>query len=144
MFQMMTPFRRVAGDRNGAAAIEFAVAAIPVLIILFGGITYGGVLATNLAMRHAASEGARASIAGMSLCERQERAETAARNSLVFGTLASAATIEVNVTADQVEVELSFDYSSNPITPILFPVPDTISARAVAYTDGVELPGSSC
>jgi len=140
----ITLLRRIASDQNGVAAIEFAVAAIPVLILLFGGITYGGVLATHIAMRHAASEGARASIAGMSLCERKERAETIARASLIFTSLAAAATVEAQVTEAQVEVDLSFDYASNPITPMLFPVPETISARAVAYTDGVELPGSSC
>ena len=135
---------RVARDGSAVAAIEFAVAAIPVLILLFGGITYGGVLAAHLAMRHAASEGARASIAGMSLCERQTRAETSARDALLFGALAASATIDVDTTEERVQVNLSFDYSSNPITPILFPVPESITAQAVAYTDGVEIPGSSC
>jgi Flp pilus assembly protein TadG len=133
-----------ATNSTGAAAIEFAVAAIPVLFLLFGGITYGGVLATLLTMRHAASEGARASIAGVTLCERQTRAENTAHDALLFSSVAGAAVINVDTTANKVEVGISLDYANNPITPVLFPVPETLTARAVAYTDGVELPGSSC
>lgn len=129
---------------SGAAAIEFAIAAIPVLVMLFGGITYGGVLATMLTMRNAANEGARAGIAGISTCERQTRAETYARDALIFSSVASAATINVQVTTSQIQVNIDLNYANNPVTPVLFPVPKDLTARAVAYTDGAEIPGSGC
>jgi len=136
--------RKIVASNSGTAAIEFAIAAIPLLVMLFGGITYGGVLATMLTMRHAASEGARAGIAGISTCERQTRAETYARDALIFGSVASAATINVQVTANQIQVDIDLNYAINPVTPVLFPVPHELTARAIAYTDGAEIPGSGC
>lgn len=132
------------GDTCAAAAIEFALISVPLIVLLFGGITYGGVLASEIALEHAASEGARAGIAGLTLCERKDRAETFAHDALVFGSIAASAVIEATATAEQISVDISYDYAANPLSPVLFPVPEQLTAHVVVLTDGPELPASSC
>jgi Flp pilus assembly protein TadG len=141
---MSQRFQLLRQDTLGTAAIEFAFAIVPLVILLFGGITYGGVFASKLALEHAASEGARAGIAGLSLCEREERAESFARDALVFGSIASAAVIDVTVTAEQIRVVINFDYAANPISPAIFPVPGLLTASVVVLTDGPELSADPC
>jgi Flp pilus assembly protein TadG len=55
---------------EGTAAIEFALVAPVFLAILFGIIVYGIYFTTWIAVTEAASEGARASVAGLSAAER--------------------------------------------------------------------------
>lgn len=136
--------RSLRNDRSGAAAIEFAIAIVPLVTLLFGGITYGGVLACIIALEHAAAEGARAGIAGITLCERQSRAEAFARDAIAFGSLAASATIEATATAEQIRVDVSFDYAADPLSPPFFPVPEQLNASVVALTDGPELATQSC
>lgn len=131
-------------DRSGAAAIEFAIAMIPLTVLVFGAITYGGVIASAMALKHAAGEGVRAGVAGLSVCERQERAEAVARHALIFSPLVDAAVIVASVTPDRIRLDISFNYAVAPLTPVLFPVPATLSASVVTFTDGPELPGASC
>lgn len=95
-------------------------------------------------INQAAGEGARAAIAGVSLCERQTLAETKARNALMFPAFATAATINASVTASTVRVDIALPYSANALTPVLFPVPDTLSASVVTNTDGPEFPAPGC
>lgn len=135
---------RFASDRRGTAAIELAIGMLPLVILLLGGITYGGVFATMLAMNHAANEGARSAIAGLSLCEREARAESSARDALIFANLKDAATVTGTATADEVRVDISFAYQASALTPVLFPVPETLTASAIARTDGPELPAAGC
>ena len=55
----MTLLRKVAGDRSGSSAIEFAIA-LPVLILLIWGIFQVAILfRANAGMQHALGEGAR-------------------------------------------------------------------------------------
>ena len=141
---MARRFRSLLHDTSGAAAIEFALISVPLILLLFGGITYGGVLATKIALEHAASEGARAGIAGLTLCEREERAESFARDALVFGTLAATAAVDATATEQQIQVDITFNYAANPLSPVLFPVPEQLSAHVVVLTDGPELTAQSC
>lgn len=141
---MARRFRSLLHDTSGAAAIEFALISVPLILLLFGGITYGGVLATKIALEHAASEGARAGIAGLTLCEREERAESFARDALVFGTLAATAAVDATATEQKIQVNITFNYAANPLSPVLFPVPEQLSAHVVVLTDGPELTAQSC
>ena len=117
---------------------------IPLVALLTGGITYGGVLAAVIDLNHAAGEGARAAIAGVSLCERQSLAESKTRAALLIPAFSDSATINVSVTADEVRIDVSLPYASNSLTPILFPVPTTLTASAIANTDGPEFPAATC
>lgn len=53
---MMPPFIR---DERGASAVEFAIVAVPLLLLLFGTIEYGRLMWTRQAMQSLANETAR-------------------------------------------------------------------------------------
>src|SRR3546814_17348252 len=59
----------------GVAAIEFALTAPIFLILMFGIVVYGFYFGTCIALAHAASEGARGSVAGITAGERANFAE---------------------------------------------------------------------
>jgi len=129
--------------KRGTAAIEFAIALIPLVLILSGGITYAGVLAMQLSLDHAANEAARAGLAGLSLCERGSLAGEAAKAALPLGKPAGLET-HVEVTAQAITVTLTYPYRTAAILPVLIPVPETLTAKAVALTAGTALPAGSC
>lgn len=131
-------------DNSGAAAIEFALGIMPLITLLLGGITYGGVFASVIALEHAASEGARAGIAGISVCERKARAESVAQNALHFAPLSDTAVIVATVTEEQIRVDIGVNYAANPITPAIFPVPTQLNTSVVVLTDGTELSAQPC
>ena len=135
--------RRIARSAAGTAAIEFAIVMIPLSILLAGSITYAGVFSMELALSNAANEGARAGIAGASTCERQTLAIAGTKSGLAIGN-PDAATISADVTDDKITVTVSYPYSQNSVTPILFPIPDTLTTTAIALTDNPVLPSSSC
>lgn len=60
---------------NGAAAVEFALVATTLLTLVFGASVYGFYFSVMLALDHAASEGARASLTAMNAAERSTIAE---------------------------------------------------------------------
>ena len=70
----MTRFRRGLEDDSGASAIEFALVAPLFLLIVFATVMFSIYLATWLGVSHAAAEGARASVAGLTATERQNLA----------------------------------------------------------------------
>jgi Flp pilus assembly protein TadG len=136
--------RRPLADRSGATAVELAIGILPLITILIGGVTYSGVLAAWLTMNHAASEGARAALAGLTTCERESLAVSRSQGALVFSALNANASVSAAVTTQDVQVEITLNYATNPLTPAFLPVPDTLTVRVVANTDGPEIPVSSC
>lgn len=136
--------RKAACDRSGGVAVEFALSMFPLMALLLGGITYSGLLASLLVLNHAASEGARAAVAGTTLCERRDRAVDIARRSLVFGPIVDTAQVSATVTADEVTLQIVYAYKQAPLTPVLFFVPETLTTSMVAHTDGPEYPAGEC
>lgn len=136
--------RSLRNDASGAAAIEFAITIVPLVTLLFGGITYGGVLASMISLEHAANEGARAGLAGLTICERESRAESFARQALAFGPLAGFAVIDATVSEQEIQLDITFDYAAHPISPVFFPVPEQLRTRVVVLTDGPEISVQSC
>lgn len=130
-------------DRHGTAAIEFAIAIVPVVILLTGGITYAGVFSMRLALQNAANEAVRFGIGGISLCERKGLAERAARRALSLGD-AGDAVVTVDATESRLRVTIAYPYGQDAITPIMMPVPDMLSATAVTLTDEPVMPLSDC
>jgi Flp pilus assembly protein TadG len=66
--------RRWAAAEEGTAAIEFAIVAPVFLLIVFATVVFSIYLAVWLGVSHAAAEGARASVAGLTDTERQDLA----------------------------------------------------------------------
>jgi Flp pilus assembly protein TadG len=65
--------RRISPD-DGVVAVEFALVAPLFLLLVFGTMIFALYFATFVAVIHAASEGARASIAGLTNAEREQMA----------------------------------------------------------------------
>lgn len=130
-------------DRRGTAAIEFAIAMVPVVILLSGGITYAGVFSMRIALQNAANEGARAGIAGATLCEREALATAAARAALTLGHTVEAQ-VSASATKERLTVTIRYPYGQGPLTPVMMPVPDMLQATAVTLTDEPVLPASAC
>ena len=141
---LCTNIARATRDRSGSVAVELALSMFPLLALLLGGITYSGLLASLLVLNHAASEGARAAIAGTTLCERQDRAVDTARRSLIFGPIVDTAQVSATVTEDEVTLQIVYAYKQAPLTPVLFFVPETLTTSMVARTDGPEYPAGEC
>ena len=82
--------RRLHRRESGAAAVEFALVAIPLFFILYGLIAFGMMLALKQSITNAAAEGARAVVgveddtATPAVDERVEKAKTTVANRLTW------------------------------------------------------------
>ena len=127
------------------AAIEFALVAPMLLMLVFGIIIYGFYFATGIAVAHAAAEGARASVAGMTQAERQSLAESGAR--AVFADYApllddDAAHLQISTgpsaTPGMFAVTVSYDLSDRNFASFagLLPLPSSRPAVTVTVANG--------
>lgn len=133
------------GKRDaGVAAIEFAILAPVFLLLVFAIIIYGAYFATTIAVVGAASEGARASVAGLSVAERQSLATGAVENVIESWSpfLDSAlATVTVGPAADdpaELEVEVVYDLSAIVGSEFVgfLPLPDSDVVARVRIANG--------
>lgn len=150
---MVRPVLRARRDRNrpdqrGAAAVEFALLMIPLLLIVFGIISYGVMLSFRQTVSQAATEGARAAAVEMDAAQREATAEAAIEDALATfgdgyscgdGTLACNIDFAACVgdgSHECVTVELVYDYEADPVVPtppLLGAVfPDELSYAATA------------
>lgn len=67
---------RVIQDRRGVAAIEFAIIAPMLILLLFAMVMYGGWFWMAHSVQSLASEGARAAVAGLDPVEREQLARS--------------------------------------------------------------------
>ena len=115
------------------------------LMLVFGIIIYGFYFATGIAVAHAAAEGARASVAGMTAAERQGLAEDQAR--AIFADYApllddDAAHLQISAgpsaTAGMFAVTVSYDLSDRNFTSFagLLPLPSSRPAVMVTVANG--------
>jgi Flp pilus assembly protein TadG len=110
------------GDR-GAAAVEFALVLVPLMLIVFGIISFGMMLSFRQTLSQAATEGARAAAVQIDATKRSTDAVTAvndAMGDLSFqaatcgsGGLTCEVTESTCGDAQCVTVELSFAYEAN-------------------------------
>ena len=132
-------------DDRGAAVVEFAIASVVLLVLLFGIISYGYALSFKQGLTQAAAEGARAgAVAGTS-------ATTTALSAMAHvmdgynkhcgsGGLTCTATLYTDAangcpSNSCVKVVASYDYKNYPLTP-KFPglnllLPDTIQSVSI-------------
>jgi len=133
-----------AREERGAAAVEFALVAPLLLLLVFGIISYGYMLSFRQAVSQAAAEGARAAAVAQ-LNQDREQLATDAVNAAISSyqgiTCADAAmtcTITVAECPDDgspayATIDLSYAYAENPLLPTLMvPMPDTLDYTATA------------
>lgn len=153
--------RRVTGER-GAAAVEFALVMVPLLLILFGIISYGYLLSFRQALSQGAAEAARAAAvkpAGTDPATLESVMEAAVNDALdAYGVRCSSGALEHSVDGSWVAagtcdlstptctgnpgvtcatVALDYTYADDPLLPSvpLMPLPGSLSYTASAQVN---------
>lgn len=95
-------------------AVEFALTATMLLMLVLAIIAFGVQFGARIVAAQAASEGARAAVAGLTTVERQALATAAATSMLnSYGGLASVRTVTVTpVGSTQIDVAVELDVSA--------------------------------
>jgi Flp pilus assembly protein TadG len=130
-----TPRRR--HDERGAALVEFAIASVVLLMLLFGIVTFGYVLSFKSDLTQAAAEGARAGAVGSDATAAITRSVSAFKQTCSpSGPLTCTTTTAACGSHSCITVALSYDWKNHPLIP-KFPglsilVPDRLTATSVA------------
>lgn len=130
-------------SRGGSAAVEFALI-VPVLLLLFAGITMFGIcLGAAHNLRQIAAEAARASVAGVTDAERASLAQSTVDRSLSTGAMFKRGSVAVQVGSDPLDatvytVSLSFDATSLGLNAFsrLLPLLPTVLTSTVSVRRG--------
>jgi Flp pilus assembly protein TadG len=135
--------RRLPADRRGMAALEFAFLAPALLSLAFGIIVYSIYFTAVIGVRQAASEGARAAVAGLSEFERGNLARLRATQVLSgYGALLGGSSQPQVVAAPDgmgvFKVTVSYDMTGSPIMRFgaFVPLPAQVITASVMVTNG--------
>jgi Flp pilus assembly protein TadG len=151
---MMRSGLRRRADARGAAAVEFALVLLPLMLIVFGIISYGYMLSFRQAISQAAAEGARAAAVAQKASERESDARAALnqalgsygvsctgsnllRDTVTVGTCAVSAPAACagDPNNDCITVTVNYDYDEHPLLPapgLGVVLPDQLEYSAVA------------
>lgn len=144
-FEIHSPPRR-RHDQRGAAVVEFAIASVVLLVLLFGIIEYGYVLSFKQSLTQAAAEGARVGAVGgtpAAILDAVNRATGAFHQTCNTGGLsckngAGSPTLSSTTCGSNscITVEVSYDWKNYPLLP-KFPglgllLPDTLKSTSTA------------
>ena len=136
----MTAFRRFHRDRQGIAAVEFALVAPVFLLIVAGIVAYGMYFAIQVAVTEAAAEGARLSVAGLTATERATLANQAAAaviNSYKpMLTAASATIIAAPSPGNALLFTVTVSYPYTNFFPVMAPLVGTPTATITVSNGG--------
>ena len=126
-------------DQRGVAAIEFAIVAPLLIMMMFGMIMYGSWFWMAHSVQSMASEGARAAIAGLDPAEREQLAR--AFVGLQVGDLgldSAKAAVEVESTPNVIRVDIAYDASDHPLMALsgLIPSPPKVIRRTAVVRLG--------
>jgi len=121
------------------AAIEFAIVAPLLIMMMFGMIMYGSWFWMAHSVQSMASEGARAVIAGLDPAEREQLAR--AFVGLQVGDLgldSAKAAVEVESTPTVIRVDIAYDASDHPLMALsgLIPSPPKVIRRTAVVRLG--------
>ena len=130
-------------DQRGAALVEFAIASVVLLVLLFGIISYGYLLSFKQGLTQAAAEGARAGAVGTDVAAAVARSVGAYNRTCNTGGLTckseTAAWPPVPYACGAstcITVTVSYDWQNYPLLP-KFPglgilLPDTLKSTSVS------------
>lgn len=135
-------FEKLRKDRRAASAVEFALIA-PFLMLLVGAIlAYGSLFATSLSLQQLAAETARATIGGLSDSERKSLAETyLAANASSYPMIQPSQMVfnfDNGGGGSTTKVTLSYDLTTHPAFALnqLLPMPKNPMVYTMIITDG--------
>ena len=141
-----TPRRR--HDQRGAALVEFSIASVVLLMLLFGIISYGYVLSFKQGLTQAAAEGARAaavvsnaSAPGIAAAAVVPALGAFSKNCSSAGMSCTYSTLAADTGCAAgacIRVQISYDYKNHPLMP-KFPglgllLPDTLTSTSIVQT----------
>ena len=125
---------------GGATAVEFAIVAPVLVMLLFGVLMYGGYFLLAHSVQELANDAARSAVGGLTDPERKQLASSALASELpTYGYLDPASTQLTY--ADQggvMTVAISYDASSNPLWALngVIPMPSSTIVRSAAVQVG--------
>jgi len=135
--------RQLRTCEQGLAALEFALLAPALLMLVFAVVLYSFYFAALMGVRHAAIEGARAAVAGLSTAERTALAQDRAQAVISgYGTLlAAGGGPVVTAVADATgtfRVRVSYNMSGSPMMryAAFVPMPSPTVSASVIVTNG--------
>lgn len=128
------------GNREGSAALEFALVG-PILILLLAGlVVYGGWYWMAQSVQSMASEGARAAVGGLDAAEREQLAKTfiASEAQAGAGLDPSKAVVTVQSDVQAIRVRVAYDVSGEPVMALagLLPAPPAVIERTAVVRIG--------
>ncbi len=129
---MTRTFARLATDRGGASAVEFALIAPVLLLMMCGTCVYAVWFLLAVSVQSLAVESARASLAGLDDSERRTLAEAfIQKRAAQIGLPPSHVTQTVEIDRDGTRVTVRFDASDHPAMALkhLVPAPPDIIER---------------
>lgn len=140
--------RRARGER-GAAVVEFAIASVVLLMLLFGIISYGYALSFKQGLTQAAAEGARAAAVATSGQAAAKAADAVIPALGAFKKSCTSAGMSCTYSdaiadtgcssASCLRVQITYDYKNYPLLP-KFPglsllLPDTIKSTSITQVN---------
>ncbi|MDB5712907.1 MAG: TadE-like protein [Sphingomonadales bacterium] len=135
--------RRIGRCDQGLAAVEFALIAPILLMLVFGIIIYSLYFCAYMGVRVAASEGARAAVMGLSGAERTTLATARVTQVLeayrpLIGTSAAPTIEAVSAGTGLFRVRVSYDITGSPIMKFanLLPMPTAILQSEITVSNG--------
>ena len=137
------PRPRAGGARlgvRGAAAVEFAIVAPVLVMLVFGILMYGGYFLMAHSVQQLANDAARAAVGGMTDTERRQLATSALASELpTYGYLSPAFTqLTYADQAGVMTVGVAYDASSSPLWALngVIPMPSSTIVRNAAVQVG--------
>ena len=134
--------RAFSRDRKGTSAVEFALIAPFLLLLVMAVLAYGSIFATSLSLQQMAAETARATIGGLNDTERQTLAE--AKLSAIQDKFPMLDATKVTFSFDQGansdvgRLTFNYDMSGHPAYALdkLLPLPASPLSYSTIITDG--------
>lgn len=137
----MFQYRRRSSDREGSAAIEFALVGPLMIVMLVGMVVYGGWMWLAQSVQTLATESARAAVGGLDAAERISLAQAFVAAEAEDGAGLPRDHLVVTVDSDDraIRVHIAFDASDHWVMTMsgLLPSPPAVIRRtAVVRTGG--------
>lgn len=134
--------RRFANDKRATSAVEFALIAPFLLLLVASILAYGSIFATSLSLQQVAAETARATIGGLSDAERKTLAQAKLNAIADDYPLLDVAKVtfefDEGLGTELSRVTLRYDMSTHPAYTLdqLLPLPQSPISYSLIVTDG--------
>lgn len=127
-------------SREGTAAVEFAILAPVLILLLIGIVVYGGYFLIAHSVQQLANDSARAALAGLSDTERKSLAANCLSTELASYSFLDPKLVQLGY-ADQAQVmtvNIAYDASANPLWALngVIPMPSSAIVRGASVQVG--------